>query len=432
MRWRSTRGGCPPDDFRTALFRGLAPDGGLYLPERWPRLPAGAMDARRSLAETAFEMMRLFLDDVPPEDLRAVCEDALDFPIPLVELEGGIRVLELFHGPTCAFKDVGARFMARLMGWFLRDGEGPVTILVATSGDTGSAVAQAFLGVPGTRVVVLYPRGKVTPLQEKQFTTLGGNVTALAVAGTFDDCQRLAKAAFGDAELHRRVRLTSANSINVGRLFPQTVYYAHAVRQLPPGSAPPRFCTPSGNFGNLCAGLIAARCGMPAAGFLAATNVNDVVPEYLDTGVYRPRPSRETISNAMDVGDPSNFARILDLYGGDAEALRRDVRGTRHGDEETRAAIRDVHARTGYVMDPHTAVGYLGLRASPRGGDGPDVLLATAHPAKFRESVEPAIGAKVPVPPALAACLERESRAETIPAELGAVREALLADPGGD
>jgi threonine synthase len=432
MLWRSTRGDCPPDDFRTALFRGLAPDGGLYLPERWPRLPEGALRGAATLPDVAFEVLRLFLDDIPAEDLRAVCEDALDFPIPLVELEGGIRVLELFHGPTCAFKDVGARFMARLMGLSLREGDDPVTILVATSGDTGSAVAQAFLGVPGTRVVVLYPRGKVTPLQEKQFTTLGGNVTALAVEGTFDDCQRLAKGAFGDAELRRRVRLTSANSINVGRLIPQAVYYAHAAAELPDGGPAPRFCTPSGNFGNLCAGLIAARVGVPAAGFLAATNVNDVVPEFLDTGVYRARPSVETMSNAMDVGDPSNFARILDLYRGDADALRRDVRGSRHGDAETRAALRDVHARTGYVMDPHTAVGYLGIRAFPRADGGPDVLLATAHPAKFRESVEPAIGAKVPVPPALAACLERESRAETIAADPGAVRRALLEGvPGG-
>ncbi|HMB67952.1 MAG TPA: threonine synthase, partial [bacterium] len=396
MLWRSTRGKCPPVDLRTALFRGLAADGGLYLPERWPELPASAFAGPPDLPAVASDVLHPFLDDVPPDDLRAICADALDFPVPLVELEEGVHVLELFHGPTCAFKDVGARFMARLMSWFLRDGGDDVTILVATSGDTGSAVAQAFLGVEGTRVVVLYPKGKVTPLQEKQFTTLGRNVTALAVEGTFDDCQRLAKAAFADADLVREVNLTSANSINVGRLFPQAVYYAHAVRQLPPGSPPPRFCTPSGNFGNLCAGLIAARCGMPAAGFIAATNVNDVVPEYLDTGAYRPRPSRETISNAMDVGDPSNFDRILDLYGGDADAIRRDLRGSRHDDDETRAAIRDVHARTGYVMDPHTAVGYLGLRAVPRSGGGPDVLLSTAHPAKFRESVEPVIGETVP------------------------------------
>jgi threonine synthase len=413
-------------DFRTALFQGLAPDGGLFLPERIPELPPAVFVTGLTFAETAFEVTRLFLDDVPAGDLRRICADALNFPVPLVDVGDGVRVLELFHGPTHAFKDVGARLMARLMGWYLRGGEA-ITILVATSGDTGSAVAQAFHGVPGTRVVVLYPKGKVTPLQEKQFTTLGGNVTALAVEGTFDDCQRMAKQTFADETLRAKVRLTSANSISVGRLLPQSIYYVHAAAMIGPDAARSWFCTPSGNFGNLCAGIIAKRMGMPCAGFVAATNANDVVPKYLSTGIFTPRASVATISNAMDVGNPSNFARILDLYGGNGAAMRREIRGAAFDDDATRAAIREVHARTGYVMDPHTAVGWLGLReALGDGAAGPGILLATAHPAKFREEVEAVIGAKIPLPPALAACLERESRAETIPADAAAVRERLL------
>ncbi|MGQ0721815.1 MAG: threonine synthase [Candidatus Eiseniibacteriota bacterium] len=440
MRWRSTAGRCEPADFETALFHGLAPDGGLYLPERIPELPPAVFAVGLTVAETAFEVTRLFLDDMPGDDLRAICADALNFPIPLVDLEDGVRVLELFHGPTHAFKDVGARLMARLMSWYLRKAGGgaggDITILVATSGDTGSAVAQAFWRVRGTRVVVLYPKGKVTLLQEKQFTTLGGNVTALAVEGTFDDCQRMAKQTFADGGLRAKVRLTSANSISVGRLLPQTIYYVHAAAALGPDAARALFCTPSGNFGNLCAGVIAKRMGMPCAGFVAATNANDVVPKYLATGTFTPRASVATISNAMDVGNPSNFVRILDLYGGNGAALRREIRGAAFDDDATRGAIREVHARTGYVMDPHTAVGWLGLREvrgarnGPTAGSGadrgPGILLATAHPAKFREEVEPVIGAKIPLPPALAACLERESRAETIPADAAAVRERLL------
>jgi threonine synthase len=426
MRWRSTTGRCEPASFETALFHGLAPDGGLYLPERIPELQPAAFAVGLTVAETAFEVTRLFLDDIPGDDLRAICADALNFPIPLVDLEDGVRVLELFHGPTHAFKDVGARMMARLMGWYLRKAGrgagGDITILVATSGDTGGAVAQAFHGVPGTRVVVLYPKGKVTVLQEKQFTTLGGNVTALAVEGTFDDCQRMAKQTFADEGLRAKVRLTSANSISVGRLLPQTVYYVHAAGALGADAARALFCTPSGNFGNLCGGIIAKRMGMPCAGFVAATNANDVVPRYLATGIFTPRASVTTISNAMDVGNPSNFVRILDLYDGNGAALRREIRGAAFDDDATRAAIGDVHARTGYVMDPHTAVGWLGLREVR----GPGVLLATAHPAKFREEVEPVTLAKIPLPPALAACLERESRAETIPADAALVRERLL------
>lgn len=375
---------------------------------------------------------------MPDADLARIAADALDFPVPLVRVDvpGGepVHLLELFHGPTFAFKDIGARFLARLLAWLLAGPEReerPLTVLVATSGDTGSAVAQAFFGVAGTRVVVLYPEGQVTPLQERQFTTLGGNVQALAVDGTFDDCQRMAKAAFADPVLRERLLLTSANSINIGRLLPQVFYYLHAAAQLPPGTPPPRFVVPSGNFGNLTAGLLAHRLGLPTAGFVAATNVNDVVPEYLETGVFRPRPSARTISSAMDVGDPSNFARVLRLYGGDLAAIRRHVAGYRFTDAETRAAIRRVYGETGRILDPHTAVGWLALEAdrAARGAGAPPataVLLATAHPAKFREVIAPVIGAEVPLPPALAACLERPSRALPLPADDGALKAHLL------
>ncbi|HMB70478.1 MAG TPA: threonine synthase, partial [bacterium] len=341
MRFLSTRGSCDPASFRAALFRGLAPDGGLYLPERVPELPASrlASFAGATLAEIGAAVAAEFVDDLPPDTLAGVCADALDFPVPLVALDDRVFLLELFHGPTLAFKDVGARFMARAMGAYLGERRESLTILVATSGDTGGAVAQAFHGVPGTSVVVLYPAGRVSPVQERQFTTLGGNVRAYAVDGAFDDCQRMVKAAFRNETLSEGLRLTSANSINVGRLVPQTFYYFHAAARWPHDD-PPVVCTPSGNFGNLCAGLLARRMGLPVSAFVAATNANDVVPEYLDTGDFRLRPSLSTLSNAMDVGDPSNFDRILHLYGGSHRAIAVDVRGSRHDDDATRAEIR--------------------------------------------------------------------------------------------
>ncbi len=430
MRYVSTLGQSPPVDFVEALFRGIAPDGGLYLPEAVPPLSAGLLAnlPGADLVDTATAFLEPYVGSIPGGELRDVVSDALDFPIPLVEIEPGVWILEIFHGPTLAFKDVGARFMARVMGAHLGGDERPLTILVATSGDTGSAVAQAFLGVSGIEIVVLYPEGKVSPLQEKQFTTLGGNVTAIAVRGVFDDCQRLVKEAFADRELREARRLSSANSINLGRLLPQAVYYLHAIAQLPAGSPPPLFVTPSGNFGNLCAGLIAKRAGLPVAGFVAATNANDVVPEYLHTGEFRPRPSVPTISNAMDVGNPSNFDRILHLYAGDGEALRGDLVGTTHDDDATRAAIREVHDRTGRVLDPHTAVGWLGMTESRavRRDDSPGVLIATAHPAKFRDDVEAAIGREVELPERLAACLDRESRAVPMEPDGAALKEFLL------
>lgn len=424
----STVGRSPSVDLRTALFEGLAPDGGLYMPDRLDPLAPGRLERLRgaTFSDVAEVLVgHLFGDEFDGSAMDSL-SGALDFPVPLIELTDGVRVLELFHGPTLAFKDVGARFMARLIDGYLESGPGLLTVLVATSGDTGSAVAHAFLGVEGVRTVVLFPEEGVSPLQQRQFTTLGGNVKPVAVDGTFDDCQSMVKAAFANESLRASVRLTSANSINVGRLIPQMFYFAHAWAQLPPGTDPPIFSVPSGNFGNLTAGLMARRIGIPAAGFVAATNVNDVVPEYLETGVLRLRPSCPTISNAMDVGNPSNFERIRRLYAGDLGRLRSDVVGSAHTDDETRRCIADVFERTGYVLDPHSAVGYLGLEAGRRRWpQSSPIVLATAHPAKFPEVVEPEIGRAVPVPPRLAERRDAVAVTERLPAEQGALEELL-------
>jgi threonine synthase len=430
MRYLSTRKTAPAVSSAQALAEGLAPDGGLYMPERLDPLPPELLAglAGADIAAIGATVGRVFFDDIAPPGLEAIFADALDFDTPLVPLSDGTLVLELFHGPTLAFKDVGARTMARLVAATPPDGGGPRTVLVATSGDTGSAVAQAFWGVPGTRVVVLYPAGRVSALQERQFTTLGRNVQPVAVKGSFDDCQRLAKQAFSDRDLSSKARLTSANSINVGRLLPQMFYYFRAVAQLAPDAPPAFFATPSGNFGNLTAGLMAERIGLRCAGFVAATNVNDVVPEYLSTGRFSPRPSVPTLSNAMDVGDPSNFDRILWLFGADRDAIRRRVLGSRHDDAETIVAIRDVFDRTGYVLDPHTAVGYLGLRrglAAAR-GNASGIVLATAHPAKFRDHVEAVIGVTLPLPERLRRCLDGPTHEVPMQARIEALRALLL------
>lgn len=444
MKFLSTRGGVSPTEAGPALLAGLAPDGGLFFPESVPPLAADWLEnarSHRSLPRLAADVVRPYFADVC--DVDELAASALDFEIPLVEVVPGRFVLELFHGPTLAFKDVGARFLARLLGAIgtaasggaagVEDGTAdPLTILVATSGDTGGAVAQAFHGVAGTRVVVLYPDGQVSPLQERQFATLGENVTAVAVDGAFDDCQRLAKEAFADDALRREVRLTSANSISLGRLIPQAIYYFWARAQLPAASPSPVFCTPSGNFGNLAAGLVAQRMGLGAAGFVAATNANDVVPEYLRSGVFAPRPSVRTISNAMDVGNPSNLERIEHLYARDLAAFRADVRGSAHDDDATRAAIAHVMARHGYLLDPHTAVGWLALDALEAGAFGedpgaPQVLLSTAHPAKFSEEIEPVLGRPVEIPARLAAGRDRELLRTEMAPEFAALRALLTA-----
>ncbi|MEW6319748.1 MAG: threonine synthase [Acidobacteriota bacterium] len=428
MSFVSTRGASPPASLGDAVAAGLAPDGGLYVPASLAPLGADACVALRGAdfhAVAAACAPALFGPDIPPSSLAALLADALDFPMPLVEVEPGVWALELFHGPTHAFKDVGARTMARLLARFHAGGT-PFTVLVATSGDTGGAVAQAFHGLPGTRVVVLYPDGQVTPVQEAQFTTLGGNVTAVAVAGTFDDCQRLVKEAFGDPALAARARLTSANSINIGRLLPQALYYAWAALQF---DEPPVVSVPSGNFGNLTAGLLAHRLGVPIAGFVAATGANDVVPKYLATGRFEAQPSRRTVANAMDVGNPSNLERMRWLVNEDVGRLRALVAGSVHADAEVVATIRDLLERRGYLCDPHSAIGYLGATRAPvhPGTRAPRVFLATAHPAKFRDVVEPAIGRAVPLPPALADALARDRSIVRMPPDLAALAAVITA-----
>lgn len=415
-RFISTRGAAAPVSLGDAVSAGLAPDGGLYVPVRIDAVPASRLQRLRggTLADIAASVgPALFGDEIPAATLERLLREALTFDTPLVRVADDMSALELFHGPTLAFKDVGARVMARLMAFF-HAADRPLTVLVATSGDTGGAVAHAFHGVDGTRVIVLYPDGQVSAVQEAQFTTLGGNVTAVAVDGAFDDCQRLVKEAFASEALRARVRLTSANSINIGRLLPQALYYIHAALQLPDGTWPV-VSVPSGNFGNLTAGLIARKMGAPIARFVAATTVNDTGPRYLATGHVEPKPSRPTLANAMDVGDPSNLERIRWLFDDRIDDLRAVVTGSVHTDDEVKEAMRAVHAEHGYVCDPHTAIAWLGLRAH---GDVPGVFLSTAHPAKFRDVVEPAIGQSIPLPPALAAALERPRQIERMKPQL--------------
>jgi threonine synthase len=398
---------------RGAVLRGLAPDGGLYMPVEIARHSTEELEEFRKLpfTEVCFRVARPFATpDVPEEVLWQIVSEAINFPVKLVSLSPGLHILELFHGPTLAFKDFGARFMARLMGYFVRGETRPLTVLVATSGDTGSAVAHGFLRVPGIRVVILYPSKRISEAQEKQFTTLGENITALEVSGTFDDCQRLVKQAFSDEELNKRTWLTSANSINIGRLLPQMFYHVAAYRQLPVASVHLIVSVPSGNFGNLTAGIFTKRIGLPVAMYVASTNANDVVPEYLRTGEFHPRPAKATYSNAMDVGSPNNFPRLLDLCRNRLEYVQKEVWGHGATDEETLGAMRMVHEKFGYIADPHTAVGVLGWEAYRREHPEPaqGLVLATAHPAKFADVVMKAIGTAPPLPDRLAAYLKRE------------------------
>jgi threonine synthase len=427
MKWISTRGGSPPITFIDALFAGTAPDGGLYMPERLDPLPAGTVDRLRGadIVEIGTTIgVHILRDEITRQALEPLIREALDFPVPVANVTDRISVLELFHGPTMAFKDVGARVQARLLHHFT-DGT-PLTILVATSGDTGSAVAQAFHRVPDSRVVVLYPEGQVSDVQEAQMASLGDNITALAVRGTFDDCQRLVKQAFADDDLRSHVWLTPANSINLGRLLPQVFYYFLLAEV--DGGRGPVVSVPSGNFGNLTAGLIAKRIGLPIAQFVAATNVNDAVPEYLESGIYEPRPSIPTVANAMDVGAPSNFERVQSLYNSDLTALRQDIVGFAYEDSQVIAEIGRVYREHGYVLDPHSAIAWLALQ--DRLVDQPDargVFLATAHPAKFREVVEPAIGRRIELPRALADAISRPRHSISMPADYDALEDFLRA-----
>ena len=419
MMYYSTNGRAPRADLRKAVVKGLAEDRGLYMPERIPQLPKDFL--RGSFVETSCVVADAFFgEDIPADELHRIVEETLAFDCPLVEVEPGIYALELFHGPTLAFKDVGARFMARMLRHFT-DGAGDINVLVATSGDTGSAVANGFLGVDGIRVFVLYPKGKVSPIQECQFTTLGRNITALEIDGCFDDCQALVKVAFMDEELNAEMRLTSANSINVARFLPQAFFYFRAYEQL--GGSP--VCSvPSGNFGNICSALFGKRMGLPIKRFIAANNANSVFYDFLRTGEYRPRPSVQTIANAMDVGDPSNFARVWDLYGRDPEAIRADIAGATYADAQIAETIRDCYARTGYLLDPHGACGYRALKEGLRPGEV-GFFCETAHPAKFKDTVERIIGAPVAVPDRLAAFLEGARQSVPLPKDFGTFKEYL-------
>jgi threonine synthase len=414
MILHSTRDRSHKVTFAEALIRNLAPDGGLYIPKRLEPWPDVEDLLALSWPERCVEILvRLLGDEYDPAHLAAVAREAFDFPIPIARLDDRISAVELFHGPTLAFKDFGARFLARML-------HPPRTILTATSGDTGAAVARAFWKLPGIRAVVLYPKGRVSPLQEKQFASLGDNVLALAVEGSFDDCQALAKACFADRDLSAALGLTSANSINIARLLAQTLYYFEAVAQ---HGRKPVIAVPSGNFGNLCAGLIAHRLGLPVRAFVAATNANTVVPEYLETGLYRPRPSVATLSNAMDVGAPSNWERIESLFQGDWQALRGALRWGSLGDDGTRKTIHDLDAG-GYLCDPHGAVAYAVLRETLQPGET-GVFLATAHPAKFKEALEPVLGREIPLPLALREVASRPLLAEVVPVDMEVLKRRL-------
>ena len=404
MEYYSTNHNTRNVSLREAVVKGLAADRGLFMPERIPTLPSAFFKniGNLSLQEISYAVANtLFGSDIDSSVLKNIVYDTLNFDIPLIHVNGDIYSLELFHGPTAAFKDVGARFMARLLGHFTRqDDSGMVNVLVATSGDTGSAVANGFLGVEGVRVFVLYPKGKVSKIQEAQFTTLGQNITAIEVNGTFDDCQRLVKSAFIDDDLNAKMKLSSANSINVARFLPQMFYYFHAYAQLLQRGQADKdivMAVPSGNFGNITAGLIAKRMGLPIKRFIAANNRNDIFYQYLLTGKYEPRASISTIANAMDVGDPSNFARVLDLYGNSHDRICQDISGCSYSDEQISDTLADTYHRHGYLLDPHGAVAYRALIEGLKVGEA-GIFIETAHPAKFKDTVESIIGESIPIP----------------------------------
>jgi len=414
MKFYSTNHQVDPATFREAVFKGLPDDNGLYMPERIPQLSQSFFNQLKgySFSEIAFKVISKFVgDEIPDAELQKIVIDAFNFEIPVKNIHDNIYVLELFHGPTLAFKDFGARFMARVMGYFLQQEMHDIHILVATSGDTGSAVAQGFLGVEGVHVTLLYPKGKVSDIQEKQLCTVGGNVTALEVEGTFDDCQKMVKNAFLDRELNDKLILSSANSINVARLLPQSLYYFYAYGQVAEAGKDVRFSVPSGNFGNLSGGLLARRMGLPIKQFIAATNVNDIVPEYLESGVYKPRPSIRTISNAMDVGDPSNFVRMLDLFKGDHNSMSREIVGVKYTDVETRLIMREVFDEYSYHLCPHSAIGYAGLRDKlEETGADIGISLSTAHPSKFEDVIQPVTGVVPDMPLRLQQIIKREKQ----------------------
>ncbi len=433
MQFYSTNGQAPIATLEKAVVKGLAEDKGLYMPERIKPLPKEFFDNIENLSfqEIAYQVADAFFgEDVPAEDLKRIVYDTLAFDCPCVKVTDTIYSLELFHGPTLAFKDVGARFMARLLQYFLKkEGAGQVNVLVATSGDTGSAVANGFLGVDGIHVYVLYPKGKVSPIQECQFTTLGQNITAVEVDGVFDDCQALVKNAFIDKELNEHMQLTSANSINVARFLPQAFYYFYAYAQMKKKGLSNQLvvCVPSGNFGNICSALFGKRMGLPVKRFIAANNANDVFFKYLQTGKYEPKASVQTIANAMDVGDPSNFARVYELYGKNHKAICADISGATYTDEQIAETIKEVKAETGYVCDPHGACGYRALKEGLKEGEV-GVFLETAHPAKFKDTVDRILGGDIEIPAKLQAFMKGTKQSVPMSKDFADFKQFLMAE----
>ena len=431
MQYYSTNGKAPLATLEEAVVRGLAPDKGLYMPQEIRPLPQEFYDniENMSFQEMSYQVAHNFFgDDVDAESLREIVFDTLAFETPIVKVEDNIYSLELFHGPTLAFNDVGARFMARLLRYFIkREGKEQVNVLVATSGDTGSAVANGFLGVDGIHVYVLYPKGKVSKIQESQFTTLGKNITAIEVDGVFDDCQALVKSAFMDEELQGHMNLTSANSINVARFLPQAFYYFNAYAQAKKlGKADNlTICVPSGNFGNITAGLFAQRMGLPIMNFIAANNANDIFYNYLLSGIYSPKASIQTIANAMDVGDPSNFARILDLYKSSHAEICNHISGATYSDDEIAATMKKCYEQTGYVLDPHGACGYQALKDNLKEGET-GVFLETAHPAKFKEKVDAILSTDIEIPTRLADFMKGKKQSLEMAADFSAFKQFLL------
>ncbi|MES2773009.1 MAG: threonine synthase [Bacteroidota bacterium] len=430
MLYYSTNSDSPKVDFKEATIKGLAPDKGLYFPESIPVLPADFFENINAYSkeEIAFKVIQPFVGDaIPADELQRIVSETINFGFPLVQVTDDIFSLELYHGPTLAFKDVGARFMSRCLGYFVK-GEGKkVTVLVATSGDTGGAVANGFYDVEGVEVVILYPSGKVSSIQELQLTTLGKNIRALEVNGSFDDCQHLVKQAFADTDLNSQLFLTSANSINVARWLPQQFYYFFAYQQWAYKNNLPVICVPSGNFGNICAGLMSHRSGLPVKHFIAATNANNTVPQFFETQEYEPKPAVATISNAMDVGNPSNFVRVLEIFEQQFESLKNVVSSVSISDDETKAVLQEVYDQQNYLLDTHGAVAYAALQQYLSEHEGEKgIILETAHPVKFYDVVEPIIGEKVPMPHSVEYLLNKEKISVIIDADYAALKSFLL------
>lgn len=430
MKYYSTNKQSPIVDFKEATIKGQAPDKGLYFPERIPQVDKELINniERYSNEEIAFQVIKPYVGDTIDErKLSDIVNETINFEIPLVKVNENIFSLELFHGPTLAFKDVGARFMSRCLGYFVGKQDKKVTVLVATSGDTGGAVANGFYNVEGVEVVILYPSGKVSPVQEKQLTTLGNNIRALEVAGTFDDCQQMVKLAFADAQLNKQLFLTSANSINVARWLPQQVYYFLAYKQWEDKTKPPVICVPSGNFGNICAGILAWASGLPVKHFIAACNANDVITKYLQTSTLAPKTAVATLSNAMDVGNPSNFVRILEIFHHSFPELKDHLSSYSISDEETVATIKKVYEEFHYLLDPHGAVGYLSLERYLKEHTGEKgIFLETAHPVKFPEAVEKITGKQIEIPISVKDIMGKEKRSVFIEPDYNNLKEFLL------